>query len=46
MMSSEWEIIWKCGPGIFVEGRRKTILGFSHDSRSLGRDLNAGPPEY
>jgi hypothetical protein len=33
-------------PGICVEGLRKTTTNLSQDSRSPGRDLNPGPPEY
>jgi hypothetical protein len=33
-------------PSIFLEGLRKTTKNLSHDSRSPGRDLNTGPPEY
>jgi hypothetical protein len=33
-------------PGICVEGLRKTMKNLSQDSRSPGRDLNPGHPEY
>jgi hypothetical protein len=33
-------------PGIFLEELRKATRNFSQDSRSLGRDLNTGSPEY
>jgi hypothetical protein len=33
-------------PGICLEGVRKTTKYLSQDNRSLGRDLNLGPPEY
>jgi hypothetical protein len=33
-------------PGICLEGLRKATKNFSQDSRSPGRDLNSGPPEY
>jgi hypothetical protein len=33
-------------PGIFLEGLRKSTKNLSWDSRSPGRDLNPGPPEY
>jgi hypothetical protein len=33
-------------PGICMEGLRKTTKPLSRDSRSPGRDLNPGPPEY
>jgi hypothetical protein len=36
---------WK-GCGICLEGLRKTTKNLSQDSRSPGRDLNPGPPEY
>jgi hypothetical protein len=54
----EWRMNWKgCErkrswsnlryfPGIFVEGPRKATQNLSQDSRSLGIDLNPGPPEY
>jgi hypothetical protein len=33
-------------PGIRVERLVKTMKNLREDSRSLGRDLNSGPPEY
>jgi hypothetical protein len=36
----------KCYPGIFLDGLRKTTKNLSQDSRSAGRDLKPGPPEY
>jgi hypothetical protein len=33
-------------PGIYPERPRKTTKKLSQDSRSLGRDLISGPPEY
>jgi hypothetical protein len=33
-------------PGICLKELRKTMKGFSQDSKFLGRDLNGGPPEY
>jgi hypothetical protein len=33
-------------PGIYLERLRETTKNFSRDSRSLGRDLNLGPPKY
>jgi hypothetical protein len=33
-------------PGIFLDGLRKTSKTLSQDSRSLGRNLDPGPPEY
>jgi hypothetical protein len=33
-------------PSIFLEGLRKTTKNFSQDTRSPGRDLNPGPPEF
>jgi hypothetical protein len=33
-------------PVICLEGLRKTTKNLSQDRRSLGRDLNPGPPEY
>jgi hypothetical protein len=32
-------------PGILLDGLRKNMKN-SQDSRSLGRDLNRGPPAY
>jgi hypothetical protein len=42
---------WSCTnlrhyPGICLERLRKTTKILSQDSRSLGQDLNPGPPEY
>jgi hypothetical protein len=33
-------------PGIRLGGLRKTTKNLSQGSRSPGRDLNPGPPEY
>jgi hypothetical protein len=33
-------------PRIWLDRTRKTIKNLSQDSRSPGRDLNPGPPEY
>jgi hypothetical protein len=33
-------------PTIFLEGLGKTTTKFIYDSRSPGRDLNPGIPEY
>jgi hypothetical protein len=33
-------------PGICLEGLTKTTKNLSQHSRSPGRDLNPGPPEY
>jgi hypothetical protein len=33
-------------PGVCLEGLKKTTKSLSQDSRSLGRDLKPGPPEY
>jgi hypothetical protein len=33
-------------PGIFLDRLRKTAKTLRQNSRSLGRDLNLGPPEY
>jgi hypothetical protein len=57
MVVSEWRIgkdlkgrgsglILRYYPGIRLEGLRKTTKNLSKDSRSPGRDLNLGPPEY
>jgi hypothetical protein len=53
-VNDELEGIWKVRswpnlryyPGICLEGSRKTTKNLSKASRSLGRDLNPGPPEY
>jgi hypothetical protein len=39
-------IILKYYSGICMERLRKTTKNLSHDSRSPGRYLNLGPPEY
>jgi len=49
-----WKSLEGCGcglilrdySGLHVEGMRKTTKNLSHDSRSLGQDLNSGPPDY
>jgi hypothetical protein len=49
-----WEKFWKKRqwsnlkyyPGIYLEGLRKMTEILSQQSRSSGRDLNSGPPEY
>jgi hypothetical protein len=33
-------------PGTFLEGLTKTTKTLNQNSRSPGRDLNLGPPEY
>jgi hypothetical protein len=54
----KWMINWKgcwrkrswpslmCCLSVCLEGLRKTTRTFRQDSRSPGRDLNPGPPEY
>jgi hypothetical protein len=46
----ELERVWKeavaAYPGIRLEYLRETTVNLSQDSRSSGRDLNPGPPEY
>jgi hypothetical protein len=37
---------WRYYPGICLERLRKTTKNLSQDIPSMGRDLNAGPPEY
>jgi hypothetical protein len=53
--ADELEWIWKEAavayvlssyPRIRLEGLRKTMKNLSQDSRSRGRDLNTGLPEY
>jgi hypothetical protein len=39
-------LILRYYPGICLVRVRKTTTNLSQDSRSLGRDLNPGPPEY
>jgi hypothetical protein len=39
---SNFKVLSRHSPG----GLRKTKKSLSHDSRSPGRDLNSGPPEY
>jgi hypothetical protein len=39
-------LILRYYPGIRMEGLRKTTINLSHDSRSLGPDLNLKPHEY
>jgi hypothetical protein len=39
-------LILRYYPGIVVESLRKITKNLSQDSRSPGRDLNPGPPEY
>jgi hypothetical protein len=54
MINYEMEWIWKEAimasfevlSRICLEGLRKTTKNLSQDSRSPGRDLNPGPPEY
>jgi hypothetical protein len=53
-VSNEFERMWKKRSwpnlryysGICLEGLRKTTKNLSQDSRSPGRDLDPGPPEY
>jgi hypothetical protein len=40
------DLILKHCPGIFLEGLRKTTENLYQDSRSRGRDLKPGTPEY
>jgi hypothetical protein len=40
-----WTNLRYC-PGICLEGLRKITKNINQDNRSLGRDLNPGPPEY
>jgi hypothetical protein len=40
-----WPNLRYC-PGICLDGLRKTTKKLSQDSKSVGRDLNPGPPDY
>jgi hypothetical protein len=47
----EDELEWICPnlgyyPAICLKELRKTVNGFSQDSKSMGSDLNGGLPEY
>jgi hypothetical protein len=46
MEGSGGDLIYRYYPVIRLEELRKTTKNLSHDSRSPGRDLNLGPPEY
>jgi hypothetical protein len=43
---SDRGLVLRYNAGIRVEGLRKTVKNLSQASRSPGRDLNPGPPEY
>jgi hypothetical protein len=50
-MNNELKMIWSWPNLIFshdscLEGLRKAMKNLREDNRSLGRDLNPGPPEY
>jgi hypothetical protein len=40
------DLLLRYCPSIFLEELRKATKNLSQDSRSAGRDLNPGPPEY
>jgi hypothetical protein len=39
-------LILRYYPGVFLEGLRNTTKDLSQGSRSPGRDLKPGPPQY
>jgi len=44
-MKRSWPNV-RHNPGFDLQGLRKTMENTSQDSRSLNRDLNAGPSKY